>query len=142
MIKYSKLPDNIIQLLTKVERYLKDRSDVSFAYLFGSLAKGEFRPLSDVDIAIFLSPGVEKEVMEKKMEILGDLMELLETDEIDLVILNTAPLSLAGRILESRKVIADNDPFVRHKYESLTMREYFDFSRKEMDILKRRYSLG
>jgi uncharacterized protein len=76
------------------------------------------------------------------MEIIGHLVELAGTDEIDIVILNTAPLSLTGMILKNRRVIVDNTPFLRHRYESLTMREYFDFSMREMDILKRRYLHG
>ncbi len=69
-------------------------------------------------------------------------MELLETDEIDLVILNTAPLTLKMKILEGKNVIVDNDPFLRHRYESLTIRKYFDFSIKEMGILERRFLRG
>jgi len=68
-------------------------------------------------------------------------MELLWTDEIDLVILNTASLPLRARILEKKRVIVDNAPFVRHKFESLTLREYLDFSVKEMEIYERRYSI-
>lgn len=45
------------------------------------------------------------------MEILGKLMELLETEEIDLVILNTAPLTLRMKILENKKIIADKGIF-------------------------------
>lgn len=140
MIKYSKLPDNIEYLLPVAQAYIKSRKDVLFAYLFGGLARGKPSPLSDVDIAVYLSE--DGDVIEKKMEILGKLMELLETDEIDLVILNSAPLALRMKILESKKVIVDNAPFLRHYYESLTMREYFDFSIREMAILERRFFHG
>jgi hypothetical protein len=140
LIKYSKLPDNIEYLLPAGEAYIKSRKDVLFAYLFGGLARGKPSPLSDVDIAVYLSE--DGDVIEKKMEILGKLMDLLETDEIDLVILNSAPLALRMKILESKKVIVDNAPFLRHHYESLTMREYFDFSIREMAILERRFFHG
>jgi predicted nucleotidyltransferase len=137
MIKHARLPKNIKRLLPKAESYLRSRSDVAFAYLFGSLAKGKLKPLSDVDIAIYLVD--EGDIPEKKLEILGDLMYLLETDEIDLVILNTAPLTLRMKVLEGKRVVADKVPFERHAYESLTMREYFDFSIKEMAVLGRRF---
>ena len=140
MIKYTALPENIERLLPKAEAYLRSKSDVAFAYLFGSLAKGRPKPLSDVDIAVYLSE--EADLIEKKMEILGKLIELLEIDEIDLVTLNSAPLTLRMKILETKKVIVDNVPFLRHRYESLPMREYFDFSIKEMAILERRFLHG
>ena len=140
MIRYSKLPENIENLLPLAGEYLKSRKDVHFAYLFGSLAKRRPFPLSDVDIAAYLSE--DTDFLERKMEMLGKLTELLETDEIDLVILNSAPLTLKMKILENRKILADNSPFLRHQYESLTMREYFDFSITEMAILKGRFLHG
>lgn len=111
-----------------------------FAYLFGSLARGKPRPLSDVDIAVFLSENAN--FPEKKMEIFGKLADILKTDEIDLVILNSAPLVLQMKILENKTIIADNDPFARHSYESLVMRKYFDFSITEKNILERRFLRG
>ncbi len=140
MIKHSPLPGNIEDLLPKADAYLRSRPDIAFAYLFGSLARGKPKPLSDVDIAVYLSE--EGNMVEKKIEILGELMTLLETDEIDMVILNTAPLTLRMKVLENKKLIVDNAPFLRHRYESLTMRKYFDFSIKEMAILERRFLRG
>ncbi len=140
MIKYSKLPENIEDMLPKAETYLRSRPDILFAYLFGGLARGKPLPLSDVDIAVYLRETVDS--FEKKLEILGKLTDLLETDEIDLVMLNEAPLTLRMKVLENKRIIVDNDPFLRHEYESLTMREYFDFSTKEMAILERRFLYG
>jgi uncharacterized protein len=140
MIKYAKLPEDIEELLARGVFYLQGRQDIEFGYLFGSFGRGKPLPLSDVDIAVYL--GEPADLKERKMEILGALMDLLKTDEIDLVILNTAPLTLRKKILESKKVIVDHRPFVRHRYESLTMREYFDFSIKEAAILERRFLGG
>ena len=140
MIRYTKLPENIERLLPKAQAYLQSRSDITFAYLFGSFARGRSTPLCDVDIAVYLSEG--EITIERKMEILGKLMELLETDEIDFVILNTAPLTLRMKVLENKTVIVDNAPFLRYAYESVTMRKYFDFSIKEMSILERRFLNG
>jgi predicted nucleotidyltransferase len=140
MIKHRKLPANIEVLIPKAGAYLQSMPDILFAYLFGSFGKGKRFPLSDVDIAVYLK---EPTVFHtKKMEILGALIDILRTDEIDLVVLNHAPLPLRMRILESKKVVVDREPFLRHNYESLTMREYFDFSVKEREILNRRFLSG
>lgn len=140
MIKLNKIPDNIHELLPKVKDYVNDHPKVIFAYLFGGLARLKPSPLSDVDIAIYLSG--DTDVVQEKMEILGRLIELLETDEIDLTILNTASLPLIARIIENKVILVDKNPFLRHDFESFILRKYFDFSIKEMDILKRRYLLG
>jgi len=140
MYRHKPLPKNIEHLLPNAELYLQSRSDISFAYLFGSLSRGEPKPLSDVDIAVFLSAGNLN--AEKKIEILSDLTDHLKTDEIDLVVLNTAPLPMRMRVLKSGKLLVDNAPFERHKYESLTIRQYLDFSMKERAILERRFLNG
>ena len=140
MIKYHKLPKNLKQLLPAAESYLQSHRNVLFAYLFGSLAKGDPAPLSDVDIAVFLKQGVHN--AKNKLEILGRLIDILETDEIDLVVLNSDDLPLVANILKNKKILVDKQPFVRHKFESLVMRKYFDFSIQEAAILKRRYLHG
>jgi len=140
MIKYRKLPATIEDLLPKSINYLEGREDVEFAYLFGSIGKGKRLPLSDIDIAIYLKD--LSQMHEKTMEILGMLMNLLETDEIDLVILNEAPLTLKMKVLQSKTVIIDHSPSLRHRFESLVMREYFDFSVLEKAILERRFLSG
>jgi len=140
MKKYSKLPENIDNLLPKASDYLESCEEVLFAYLFGGLAKGRQRPLSDVDIAVYFFGAVD--LAGKKLTILGRLNDILTTDEIDLVLLNTAPLSLEIKILENKKLLVDKDPFFRHRYESMVIRKYFDFSVMESGILRRRFLGG
>ena len=76
------------------------------------------------------------------LELFNKITNILDTDEVDLIILNTAPISLIGRILQNRKILIDKNPFLRHKYESINLRKYFDFKIKEYNILKRRYGIG
>jgi uncharacterized protein len=140
MIHYTRLPKDILSYLPGAYEYLQSRSDLQFAYLFGSFAKGKITPLSDVDIAVYLLG--KKKLLLRKIEILGELTNILKTDEIDLVLLNTAPLTLKMKILENKKVIADKNPFLRYRFESLVMREYFDFSIFEGAILERRFLHG
>ncbi len=126
-------PATIIDVLEKDQR-------VKFAYLFGSVARNEQNRLSDIDIALYLN---EDSVHgETKLDIIGQLMDCLGTNHFDLVILNTASLPLAARVIRCREVLVDRDPFSRHLYESRILREYFDFSFLEEAILNRRYALG
>jgi predicted nucleotidyltransferase len=138
MIRLSPIPRDIQVRFGPLVRFLKKDPNILFAYLFGGLAAGRRSPLSDVDLALYLRD-------EKKMDTLethGRISQILGTEEIDLIILNQAPISLAGRILQTRKILMDKAPFVRHRYESLVLREFFDFSIKEREIVKRRYGIG
>jgi predicted nucleotidyltransferase len=125
--------------LIKAEQYLKGSKDIAFAYLFGSCAKDTVTALSDVDIAVYLR---SEKTSDKRLEIIGDLVNIFKTDRLDLVILNTASLSLKMRIMKARKVMADNLPFIRHAFESTTIRTGLDFSKIEDRILEERYLHG
>ncbi len=140
MIKFNKLPDNVLELLPGALEYLESHPKVLFSYIFGSLAKGRPLPLSDVDIAVYLAETFD--VTDDKLEILGKLIGILQTDEIDLVVLNTVGLPLIMNVLRNKKIVVDKDPFARHIFESLMMRKYFDFSIKESAQLRRRYLHG
>lgn len=138
MIKQHSIPSDILQRLNLLEALFAEDRRVAFAYLFGGLAAGRQRPLSDVDIAVYLDGCEDK--AEAKLSLIGSLSDTLQTDEIDLVILNDAPISLVGRVLRNKRLLADAQPFLRHRFESLALREFFDFSRKERDILYRRFA--
>ncbi|WP_039766014.1 MULTISPECIES: type VII toxin-antitoxin system MntA family adenylyltransferase antitoxin [unclassified Caldicellulosiruptor] len=76
------------------------------AYLFGSFALGTYTPLSDIDIAILFDKELSKGIVEElENEILDGLMKMLKTDEIDLVILNHAPLSVRYGVLKTAKMV-------------------------------------
>lgn len=113
---------------------------IEFAYLFGSAAGGELTPRSDVDIAIHLEDRVD--AAWARLEAARAASLHLGTDAVDLVVLNTAPLALAGRILMGRHVILDRVPFRRHAYESATARMFYDFRVREQRLLSARFGRG
>ncbi len=126
--------------LENLKKALTPNKNIVFAYLFGSQAINKQTALSDVDVAVYLRNNVHLE--DEKLSLLDSLSAQLKTEDIDLVILNTAPISLAARVLKSRVVVIDRIPLIRHKYESLVMRESFDFYAMESAILNRRYDVG
>jgi len=140
MINKERLPDDIEKRLEKAITLMKNEKNIIFAYLFGSIARGERKPLSDLDLAVYLKN--TRKTTEYKLNLITKLIDCLGTKDFDLVILNKAPISLAGRILMSRKVIVDKIPTIRHSYESLTLRQFSDFSIKESQILKRSFNIG
>ncbi len=137
MIKRHPLPKDIEKRLERLAPKLDQIEEICFAYLFGGLARGRRDPLSDVDIAVFLRR--TDSLAQVKLDLVGELTDTLGSDEFDLVILNQAPISLAGRILLNRRVLVDKAPYLRHDYEAVTLRKFYDFSRKEEAILRQRF---
>lgn len=114
--------------------------DIEFAYLFGSASTGRVTPRSDIDLAIYVSESADTHLV--RLETSRIAAAHLGTDAIDIVLLNTAPVALAGRVLTSRTVVVDRRPFLRHRYESLTARLFQDFRIRERRLLSERYARG
>lgn len=118
------------KLKSILKKFFKGRTEVEFAYLFGSTASGKRTEISDIDIAVFLN---EKEIRNEryrygyKAELTSDLMSLINTNKVDIVILNNAPLLLKNRI-----VIKGNLIFTRNRKKSLNYKlriteEFLDY---------------
>ena len=86
--------------------YFQRRDDIVMAFVFGSRASGRAHAGSDWDIAVYITPEkgeLEQEKQERsypqEKDMRADCMTLLKTDNVDLVILNRAPATLADAAL-------------------------------------------
>jgi predicted nucleotidyltransferase len=85
-------------------------TSVRFAYLFGSRAIDAARPDSDVDVAVRLGGDHDAgEDLQTRLRLAGLLGAAARVADVDLVVLDHAPLPLVGRVLTSRIVIYSVD---------------------------------
>lgn len=92
---------------------LRDQGAV-FAYLHGSRATGTARSDSDVDIAAYFDSQPP------------EAFQVLLPPDIDLLVLNGAPLELAGRVALDGKLLFERDAGARVRWEATTRKIYFD----------------
>ncbi len=105
---------------------------VDVAYLFGSTARGDTGPLSDVDVALLLRTGVSREAaFDLRLRMMTALGRAFDADEIDVIVLNDAPLLLQHRVLRDGKVLFCRDGARRVRYEARAISEYLDFQHME-----------
>lgn len=85
-----------------LRQYFTHRTDVAFAFLFGSQSKDRATRLSDVDIAVYFYPEKRRPVefqeqvfYETEDEIWTDMEGILHK-EVDLLVLNRAPSVVAA----------------------------------------------
>ena len=90
------------------------RHGAVFAYLHGSRATDSARPTSDVDIAAYFDRRGPR------------AFDVLLPTGVDLLILDDAPLELAGRVALHGKLLFETDPAVRVVWEATTRKVYFD----------------
>jgi hypothetical protein len=138
--EHSRPPVAVETLLGPARVALEQDPRVVFTYLFGGYGRGTPGPLSDVDLAVYIEP--ETDLHEARLDLIGTLTRVLGTDELDLVVLNTAPLSLAGRVQLGSRLLVDKAPGRRMAYESLIRRAFADFRVQEEGILRRRFARG
>jgi len=119
-----------VSFIDKCREFIKEINKsypVSFGYLFGSRAKGTNNAMSDIDMALMFeqSYGDMEDIFNR-----GDIIETGKKflkDPVDVVNLDKASLILRYAIVQEGIVLKDEDSGKRADFESLTLREYFDF---------------
>jgi uncharacterized protein len=106
--------------------YFGRQPDVVVAYLFGSVARGQATPLSDVDIAVLLDPTEEAEaVLDRQVTLLTELTQLAEP-EVQLTLLNDVPPLLAYEVIREGILLHQRSGAERVAFQVKAMKEYFD----------------
>ena len=103
--------------ISKIIEIIKSHPNVIAIYLFGSHAKGEATPLSDIDIAVIMeNPTPESE---------ADIGSL-SSPEIDVVLFHRLPLHIRYEVFKYGKEVFVRDEEKLLEIKLKVMREYLD----------------
>lgn len=103
--------------ISKIIEIIKSHPNVIAIYLFGSHAKGEATPLSDIDIAVIMeNPTPESE---------ADIGSL-SSPEIDVVLFHRLPLHIRYEVFKYGKEVFVRDEERLLEIKLKVMREYLD----------------
>ena len=103
------------------------RYPVAFAYLFGSEAQGKSRPNSDIDVAVYVADGQDRSsYLDLQLRLIADLGDLMQTDQIDVVILNEAPVALSYRVTRDGRIVFCKDEAARIHHWAEVVDRYID----------------
>jgi predicted nucleotidyltransferase len=106
--------------------YLARQRDVAVAYLFGSVAREQAGPMSDIDIAILLEPDLDAEaLLERQIQLMVALDDFADR-EVQVVILNRASPMLAHQVIRDGILLYERTPEDHVAFEVRTMKTYFD----------------
>ncbi|MCX7680605.1 MAG: nucleotidyltransferase domain-containing protein [Anaerolineae bacterium] len=122
--------------LEALTRYLTEQSEVILAYLFGSQADGSADPQSDYDIAVL----VRDPSLELWARLAHEIATVLETERVDLVLLNQAPVELAYAVIAQGRLLYERSVAERVEFEAKVLSLYGDYlpmlRRQREEILK------
>ena len=93
-------------------------------YLFGSRASNTAGPFSDYDIGVYFSDMPDYHL---KYYLGHQVAKVLDTNRIDIVVLNQAPIELRYSVIATGTVIYEITKAARVDFESLTLDLYGDF---------------
>jgi len=118
-----------VDLDAAIAQILERFPEISAAWLFGSEARGEARPDSDLDIALlFARRGTTAlDVYELLGRLAAHLESLVPGRRIDLVLLEQQAPVFQHQMLREGRLVYDRDPRRRVDFESDAMVRYFDF---------------
>jgi predicted nucleotidyltransferase len=105
------------------------RYPIVAAYLYGSVARGQATPLSDVDIGILVYQGENPQLESIKFELeVEDLVVgKCGLRKAELRVINGAPILIRGQIVTEGLLLYCRDEDARVEFETRTRSEYFDF---------------
>jgi predicted nucleotidyltransferase len=127
---------NIEPQVEEIEQYFLNRQDVAAALLFGSYGTQYQTPLSDLDIAVLFMPG-QQISLNRELSMLSDLSTITGEEDINLVVLNKAPLTLQFEVLLTGNVLAKKDFYLEDFHEYVCKR-YADY-KIDLDQFKKDY---
>lgn len=117
---------NASPLAERIAGFLAARGEgVVCAYLFGSVARGDAGPGSDVDVAVLLEAPPPPTLEGAGFRLEGDLERALGRP-VDLVVLNRAPVDLVHRVLRDGVLVFEADRAARVRFEVRARNQYFD----------------
>lgn len=119
--------------LKKILDIIKLHPAIKLAYLFGSKASDQAGPLSDYDFAFYADLRDNQQLFDLKLSLQNQVARALETDKIDIVILNlTEQPEMKYSIIKNGQLFYEEEPY-RVIIEPEILNEYFDFR----EILRR-----
>lgn len=100
---------------------------IEAAYLFGSHARGEGGPMSDVDVAVLAADPVPSTARADLAARVADALEAEVPGRVDVTILNDAPPALVHRVLRDGLLLFARDERRRTVFEARAIDEFLDF---------------
>jgi predicted nucleotidyltransferase len=106
---------------------LEQDGNLAAIYLFGSHARGTASGVSDIDIGLLFRSNIEESrFFSLRLDYIARIMELLRTDHVDAVVLNSAPLHLAYEVVSHGILLLDRDPRQRAAFEADRIGRFLD----------------
>jgi predicted nucleotidyltransferase len=118
--------DQAVDHDSEIARIIERHEAIAAAWLIGSVARGDARPESDLDVAILLRPGAAED-QDDLLRLSIDLERFSPSGRVDVVVLGPQGPVFRHRVLREGRLLVDRDAAARHELEERTIVEYLDW---------------
>jgi len=121
---------NLFEKQTRLSQ-LFAQSPVNAAYLAGTLSnRAMFGHITDVDIGILMMDQIKADqFFDYQLYFMSELAKRMETDSIDVVILNQASLLLKLQVIKKGQILYSRNEKQRISFETKAVMDYLDFKK-------------
>jgi uncharacterized protein YutE (UPF0331/DUF86 family)/phage pi2 protein 07 len=121
---------NLFEKQTRLNQ-LFVQSPVNAAYLAGTLSnRATFGHITDVDIGILMMEQIKSDqFFDYQLYFMSELAKRMETDSIDVVILNQASLLLKLQVIKNGQILYSRNEKQRISFETKAVMDYLDFKK-------------
>lgn len=120
--------DRLVSRLREVLPRVLSNDPISLAYLYGSTVTGLTTPFSDIDIALVTDEEMAPlDRLNLMLRVRIDLEEECDSPDIDVRVINDAPLILQGKVVTDGIPVYVKDERRRIEFETSTRMRYFDY---------------
>ena len=121
---------NLFEKQTRLNQ-LFAQSPVNAAYLAGTLSnRTTFGHITDVDVGILMMDQIKADqFFDYQLYFMSELAKRMETDSIDVVILNQASLILKLQVIKNGQILFSRNEKQRISFETKAVMDYLDFKK-------------
>ncbi|MGB9856980.1 MAG: type VII toxin-antitoxin system MntA family adenylyltransferase antitoxin [Dictyoglomaceae bacterium] len=121
------------EIVRVISDILSKRDEILFAYIFGSFIVQE--DYKDIDIGIYLKNFEDIDPLKYELSLERELEDKVKIP-FDVRVINNAPLGFIYNVIKEKIIVLDRDDDFRADFESIILREYFDYKHLIMEYLK------
>ena len=110
-----------------IKKICQRHPEIEFVYLFGSRGRGRSGPLSDVDLAVHVDGSVPTDsYFQTSADLMSEFSHSLQSNEVDVIILNRAPLSVQYHIVFEGRLLYERRRLQRILFETKAVDLFLD----------------